>query len=457
MAFEIFKQYDVRGAYPSRLDETEVSRVMRIFPVIWDKKTRIIIGHDARKSSPSLYKTAVGILGGMGYSVVPVGMITTPMITFLVERPGSSEAVGVMITASHNPKNQNGIKIISKRMGIVGGIDLLERMKEHPLGEERDDGWKRRVVVGDKSVEAKKEYAKFLEKFFGRKTPERKVRIVIDCSNGSAGPILRKIKFPAHIRPIFLNEKPDGNFPTHGPNPLLERALVAAKKAVKKHRADCGAVLDGDGDRAVFIDDEGATVRPEYAWRLIVGNRTGRAVVTELNAYLVKKLARDMNLRKPFIHISRVGRKYIMRKMRKSSSETGFENSGHYYFKDFFGGDSGIVAVIKVANALSVLPYSFSDFIRFLPHTTRLPEKNIRFSGDGEKLFKIAAKQFGKKVERVSSLEGISLRFVDGFLNMRLSNTEGVIRINSEGENAEKTKQRLAEAVGLVRSLENNP
>ncbi len=463
MLSTIFKLYDIRGKYPSQINEIVVFDIIRKFPMLFGEGTRVIVGHDARHSSPSLYKTAIKTLCEMNYTVIAAGVITTPELMFLAKHFKFKKDIGIMITASHNPKDQNGIKIIDQHLNVMGGIDLLGKITQFFVAPEGKVPLKN-APVREKSAEARKMYVRFLESFIEKKNHDTKsgsrlkrrgkLCVVIDCSNGSSGPIIQKIKFPPYMRPIFINTRPDGNFPAHSPNPLDEASLQDVKKAIKKNKADFGVVLDGDGDRAVFVDNKARRVRSEYIWRLIMGNeRYTKTVVTELNAYLISKLSSDPQMKQVKISSSKVGRESFLRAMKNANADFGFENSGHYYFKEFFYGDSGIVAILKVVNALGALPYALSDFIDMLPQTVRLPEADIPARHATAELYHTLADMLREKAQRVSFFEGVSLHIGGTFVNVRISNTEGIIRVNVEGEDKKKVADLLARTTKLVREM----
>ena len=454
MLSTIFKLYDIRGKYPSQINEVVIFDLIHKFPMVFSKKARVIIGHDARHSSPSLYKTAIKTLQELQYTVIEVGMITTPMLMFLADHFKFKKDIGIMITASHNPKDQNGIKIIDEHLQVVGGRDLLGRITHSFLGREEITPRIKKAPSRNKIAETRRAYIRFLEKFFKGGNKKRKLYVGVDCSNGSAGPILQKVKFPSYVQVILLNQKPDGNFPAHAPNPLLQSSVTDVKKAIKKHKADFGAVLDGDGDRIVFVDNTGKRVRPEYIWRLVVGHeKYKKTVVTELNGFLIKRLAENHQLKNVRVFPSRVGRKSFLEKMKARNADFGFENSGHYYFKDFFYSDCGILTLIKVLQAVRTLPYTLSDFIGFLPHTVRLPEYNIPARHATSALYHTLADMMEHKAEKISFFEGVSMYIGGIFVNVRASNTESEIRINVEGEDVKKTKTLLPRIVKLVKEM----
>jgi phosphomannomutase len=451
MLNSIFKLYDIRGKYPSQINEVVVFDIVRKLPMLFGENATVVIGHDARHSSPILYKTAIKTLQDLNYTVIATGMITTPMIMFLIRHFKAD--VGLMITASHNPKDQNGIKIIDGDLHIIGGRDLFGKITQFFLDGEPERTLRRKPVK-ERTADARKGYIQFLNKFFETGKGAKKVKVVIDMSNGASGPTVSRMKFPAGVETVFVNAKPDGNFPGHGPNPLAPQALADVQRAIKKHKADMGVVFDGDGDRAVFVDNNGRMVRPEYVWRLIAGHeKYSRSVLTELNAYLVTKMMRARALPRTRLFLSKVGRLSFTQAMKRHNADFGFENSGHYYFKEFFYSDSGILVMIKAINALRALPYSLADFVDLLPHTVRLPETDVGVRQATPMLYHTLADILGKHAKKISFFESLTMHFDDMVLNVRNSNTEDVVRVNAEGEDEKKVKALLKKTVKMVKEM----
>lgn len=436
----IFRLYDIRGKYPSQINEKEVFDIALRLGEILPKKGTIVIGRDARLSSPSLSTALEHGLCAADFKVVNVGMITTPMLDFAVKRLKADG--GVMVTASHNPKYDNGLGVVDSSGLFVGGNEIFSKISKKNLKIKADI---KKLENPEKCHPARKninsEYARYLSSFIDT---SKKLKVVIDCSNGSAGPIVKSIKFPQNIEAVIINSSPDGNFPAHGPDPTQKTAQRAISRAVLKNKADIGVVFDGDCDRALFADGRGNIIRPEYIWRMLAIKENKPSVVfTVLCRYtmdLIKKSSDDFkNFR--FVE-SKVGHLFMKKICRKEKAVIGVESSMHYYFpEDNFSG-SAILAMIKVLNAVSLLPYRFFELSQMLPKVFIYPETNIKFNRKNlSQAYLKTKKIFFKKAQKIYFLDGISAYGSDWWFNVRPSNTEDLVRINIESENKNKLEE----------------
>ena len=274
-------------------------------------------------------------------------------------------------------------------------------------------------------------YAEFLKKFL---KPKRKLKVVFDCSNGVTSLVIKRLKNSAagKLEVILINEKIDGNFPAHGPNPLISGATKQLEKEVKKQKADLGVIFDGDGDRAFFIDDRGRFLDGDSATYFLARELKPKRLVVDLNAgSLIKKgFGGSRGVR---VVISRIGTYFMKKTMRDHRASFAAERSGHFYFKEFFNSDSGIFAAIKMINAVSKMKTGeFSRRLDSLPKYYRaelaLPIKNKNTPSILKKL----EKSYRNSATNVSRLDGLTLEFNWGWLNIRPSNTEPLLRVNAE-------------------------
>ncbi len=282
-------------------------------------------------------------------------------------------------------------------------------------------------------------YAGFLKKFL---KPQKKLRVIFDCSNGTAGLILKKLfKTDSLIDYKLINQFPDGNFPCHEPDPLKKNALKHLRKTVLENKADLGIIFDADGDRAFFIDNLGRFIDPDVITRLLIWKLKPEKIVIDVRTgWLIRKIKNQKSKIK--IVESKVGHFYIKKLMRKIGADFGAERSGHYYFsprifnnKIYY--DSGILAAIETINALSRLPYSLADFNDLLPQYYRSNEINIKMNREleiknREYLFKKIEKEFKNRTAKISHLDGLTMEFNDYWFNVRPSNTEPLLRLNIE-------------------------
>ena len=294
-------------------------------------------------------------------------------------------------------------------------------------------------------------YTGFLKKIL---IPQRELKVVFDCSNGTAGLILKNLLKPeinpptGGLKPIFLNEKPNGNFPAHGPNPLMSGALKQIQKSILKNKADFGAIFDADGDRVFFIDNLGRFVNPDIIARLLIWHlKPKKAIIDIRTGWQVRKpmpYDQQPTTSNQQLIISRVGHYFIKKMMRKVKADFGAEYSGHYYFRKFFYTDSGILAAIETINAISKLPYKFSDFIDLLPQYYRSGELNFKVR-DKEKLIKFIEKKYKNNSAKISKLDGLTMEFKNYWFNLRPSNTEPLIRLNIEATSKKLLNQKIKE------------
>lgn len=298
-------------------------------------------------------------------------------------------------------------------------------------------------------------YANFLKRHLDLQKP---LKVVFDCSNGATGIVLKSLKTKSYkLEAILINSNPDGNFPAHSPNPTIEGVKSQLQKAVLKNKAGLGVIFDGDGDRAFFIDNLGRPIDTDViAYLLIWHFKAEKALVDLITGWLVKRIAKE-ELGVKIIE-SRVGHYFMKKLMRRKNLEFGAERSGHYYFKNFFGLDSGIMTAIEVVNAVSKLPYSLSDFADLLGgFFYNTGEVNFKFSGNKEKLFKIFEQKYEKSASRVSCLDGLLMEFDSPagswWFNVRFSNTEPLLRLNLEAEKREVLKSRFQEVIKLINMI----
>lgn len=297
-------------------------------------------------------------------------------------------------------------------------------------------------------------YVNFLKKFL---KPQRKLKVVFDCSNGTTGLILKKIFKTGQL----INSIPDGNFPAHGPNPMKNYALSDLRLAVKKSKADLGVIFDADGDRVFFIDNQCRLVDPDVISRLLIWHlRAKKIIVDGRTSWLIKnikspayaKALTGKQISKLKIIEAKAGYYFIKKVMRRHNVDFAGERSGHYFFQKFFNADSGILAAIEIINAISRLPYSLADFSDLLPQYYRSPELNFKFNSARNyaennaelrgKIKKIERK-FKKQAIKISKIDGLTMEFKDWRFNLRPSNTEPLIRLNIESVTGKIVSQKI--------------
>ena len=440
-----FKAYDVRGIYPSELDEAGAYAIGRAYVEQFEPKA-IAVGHDARVSSPSMASAVIQGATDGGAEVKDVGMIGTEMLYFGVGELDLDG--GVMVTASHNPKEYTGTKIVRRGALPVGGdsglLDIRDRAREIESPELMDDPPAERIDI----------YPAFVERVlsFIDVDQVKPLRVVIDAGNGMAGAMLPPIleRLPLDAVPCFF--EPDGTFPNHEPNPLLEenREFIIGK--VKEEQADLGIAFDGDADRCFFVDDTGEFVPGDFVTALLAESmlekEPGAKIIYDVRAsWAVPDV---VNRRGGTPLVNRVGHAFIKERMRKDGALFGGEVSGHYYFRDFNQADSGTIPALLMLELVSKRGKALSELLRpfreryFITGEINTPVPDValklqelkeHFSGEGE----------------VSHLDGISVTAEDWHLNVRPSNTEPLLRLNLEALAPDLMERKRDEALAVIR------
>ncbi|HET6201346.1 MAG TPA: phosphomannomutase/phosphoglucomutase [Planctomycetota bacterium] len=445
-AIGIFKAYDIRGLVPRELDEAMARRVGRAFASFLGAK-RLVVGRDARPHSPAIAAAAVEGMREEGATVVDVGLASTPMAYFAIATLPSDG--GLNVTASHNSAEYNGFKLCragARALSADTGIKEIERRATGPQ-------------VPPSAARGGIEKAEVLEAFAEHVTQfaegVRPVRVAIDCGNGMAGltipEVLRRKK---EIEAVPLCFEVDCSFPNHEANPLKEETLAELKRAVRERRCAAGVAFDGDADRCVFVDERGETVPADLLTALLarhfLARRPGAAIVYDLRSSRVvpEEIARagGRAVRE------RVGHSFIKETIRREGAIFGGELSGHYYFEENFGCDSGEVAFAATLAMLAAGRRPLSERIAGLRRYPKSPEINFRVRDVAEALERAVAAFPSAQVDR---LDGVTIGAEETggwwWANLRPSNTEPLLRLNLEASRLdlfEAARRRFHELLG---------
>lgn len=447
----IFRSYDIRGAYPEAVNEKAFFYFGQALSQM--VKGLVVVGHDARTSSPSLYYALIRGLaysGGKRIVILPVGMITTPELYFLVNKLGAG--AGFTITASHNPKNENGLKMVSKKAVPLFTSELKEFL-EKSGGEFAPSPMPatiRKAELGDYYHEL---YAAFLAK---RLKVKRTMRVVADVSDGTVGLVLKSLqrilekkKIPLTID--ILNGEPNGEFPAHGPSPWKEGALEGLQRAVASQRADCGFIFDSDGDRIICVDERGQDIPPDALAILLAEGIPGKVVVDPRAGYLLRGY---LDEQKRQAIVSRVGHAYIKQVMKQSGAKFGAELSGHYYFKDFFGADSGLFTMMILMSSIAKLGKPLSQWLDAFPPYARSGEINFKLApGMKERALHAIEEQYMNEASEVDKLDGLKMIFAESWLLVRPSGNEDLLRLYVESKSEKGMKKLVSEVSALIKKL----
>lgn len=452
----IFRSYDIRGVYPSVVNEKAFFFLGQVLSQMI--KGLIVVGHDARVSSPSLYHAFIRGLsysGGKRLQVLPVGMITTPQLYFLVNKLGAG--AGFSVTASHNPADQNGLKMVSAKAIPIFPSQLKTVMEAHPEGftPAEHPSVIRKPEPGEYYHDL---YAAFLLKHLKLKRP---MTFVADCSDGVVGLVLRAMQRLAEKKKIpltlhIINGEPNGAFPAHGPSPWADGATDELSKKVASLKADCGFIFDSDGDRILCADEKGELAVPDALAILLAQSISGKVVIDPRAGYLLRDYLTKEN--RPII-VSRVGHAYFKQMLKESGAKFGAELSGHYYFKDFFGADSGLFTLVALLNSISRLSKSLGEWLAGFPEYFRSGEINFKLKSTEAKEQTLGAieEKYKAQADRIDKLDGLKMEFnarADGqegwWLLVRPSGNEDILRLYIEATSEKLMKDKMRELSKVI-------
>jgi phosphomannomutase len=445
---KVFKAYDVRGLHPSELDEEGAYAIGRAYVEQFGPKA-LAVGRDTRLSSPTMAAAVIEGAADAGADVHDLGLVGTEMVYFAVTELGLDG--GICVTASHNPKEYTGMKIVRAGALPVGGESGLFDVRDRALELVRNEHKPSRVRG---SVRREQVGPAFTEKVLSFVDLDviRPLRVVLDAANGMAGvmlpPVLERLPVDA-VRCYF---EPDGTFPNHEPNPLLpeNREFIVAKTLAEG--ADLGVAYDGDADRCFFVDDTGEFIPGDFVTALlaqvVLEKEPGGKVIYDVRAsWAVPKTIEEAG---GVALVNRVGHAYIKHRMREDDAVFGGEVSAHYYFRDFSQADSGVVPFLLMLELISKRGRKLSELLRpFREQYFITGELNTPVADVAAKLTELEERY---AEGRVSHLDGLSVEFDDWHFNVRPSNTEPLLRLNLEALSEETMEARRDEVLALIRS-----
>ncbi|HEU5066216.1 MAG TPA: phosphomannomutase/phosphoglucomutase [Gaiellaceae bacterium] len=443
---KVFKAYDIRGIHPGELDEEGARAIGRAYVEQFEPK-RIAVGRDMRASSPSMAKATIEGAAAAGADVVDIGLVGTEMLYFAV---GHLELDGgIMVTASHNPKEYTGMKVVRRGAMPVGGDSGLLDIRDRAMSASDSSEGQTPGQVREEDV-----FPGFVERVLSFVDPaaiERR-RVVIDAANGMGGVMLPQVLERIPIDPVPYFFEPDGTFPNHEPNPLLpeNREFVIGK--VLEDKADLGAAFDGDADRCFFIDDTGEFVPGDFVTALLAESMLekypGAKIIYDVRASWAVPETIERAGGVPLVN--RVGHAFIKQRMREEDAAFAGEVSGHYYFRDFFQADSGVIPFLLMLELISKRGRPLSELLR--PYRERYfltGEINVPVADVALKIQEIKERLGGEG--RVSHLDGISIEAEEWHLNVRPSNTEPLLRLNLEARSRGLMEQKRDEVLEVLR------
>jgi phosphomannomutase len=439
-----FKAYDVRGVYPDELDEEGAYAIGRAYVEHFEPR-RIAVGRDMRLSSPSMSAALIEGAADGGADVLDLGLVGTEMVYFAVaelELEG-----GVCVTASHNPKQYTGMKIVRRGALPVGGESGLLDVRDRALVLQGHKPSQRGNVSNHDIWDA------FVEKVlsFVDMSAIKPLKVVIDAANGMAGAMLPPVLERLPIEAVRCFFEPDGSFPNHEPNPLLpeNREFIVAK--TREEGADLGVAYDGDADRCFFVDDTGEFVPGDFVTALlaesILKKEGGGNVIYDVRAS--RAVPETIERAGGIALMNRVGHAYIKHRMRKENAIFAGEVSAHYYFRDFSQADSGVVPFLLLLELISKRGQKLSEILA--PYHERFfltGEINTPVADVALKLQELKERYADGQV---THLDGISVDYDDWHFNVRPSNTEPLLRLNLEAGSQELMVAKRDEVLDLIR------
>jgi len=450
---KVFKAYDIRGLYPSQIDEDlawaighATAQFLRTRLSGYERGqssvNRVVVGRDMRPHSESLSKALIEGISSSGATCIDVGMVDTPMVYFAINHLGACG--GIQVTASHNPVEYNGFKIsgyqarpVGETTGLKEIKHIVSTLKRMPPG----------AALGPvQQVDLWDEYKKHVLKFLDLKKP---VKVYVDASNGMAGKMLPAVFGDVkNLTMIPLNFETTGSF-VHPPNPLVAANMKWTQEGVLEHKADIGICLDGDADRCMFVDEKGQIVRCDImtAWLAEDFLRTnpGSTIVYDLRSS--KVLAETVRAAGGVPRRERVGHAFMKKAMADTHAVFGGELSGHSYFRDNFHADSAAIVFARAISVLSAAGKPLSKCVAPLMKYSHSGEINFQVDDKASKMKEV---ETVFKDAQIDHLDGVTCTYPDWWCNVRPSNTEPLLRLTLEAETPKKMKEKLARLEAIL-------
>ena len=443
-----FKAYDFRGVFNKDFNLEDIYKIGFFLPTLL-KTNKVLVGRDMRVSSPAIFENLSRGITDAGADVYDMGLTTTPMVYYFTAKHNFDASV--MITASHNPKEYNGLKV-SRTNALPVGFDTgLGELKEMVENQTPKPVSKKGTVI---KHEVKQEYLEFLKNY---QYDISNLKIVMDCSNGMASTLVKDIYGK---QPVYMFDELDGTFPNHEANPLEPENVVALRERVLEEGADIGVIYDGDADRVMFVNEKGEFISPDLMIAVLAQyfikekDVKGQVIQDIRTSKSVTEYIRKMNRD---VYIWRVGRAYAALKLREIDGAFGGEFAGHYYFRDFYYSDSAMLASLVILHVVSELKRQGISLSQFI-------SKIAVYANSGEINFKIERKQEAmdalkdhfmdnENATEFMDFDGYRIEFEDWWFNVRPSNTEPYLRMLMEAQTEELLNQKLSEAKMVLSEL----
>jgi len=444
----LFKAYDVRGSAPDELTP-EIAYVIGRALVASLDLDEVAVGRDMRVSGPALSAALIDGIRDQGADVTDIGLVSTDALYFVVGRFGYS--AGVMVTASHNPAKYNGLKICREDARALSLATGLAEIRDFvlqgylPIVNGRHGALKRHDMLDA-----------YVDHVLGLVDAEKikPLKIAVDAGNGMAGLTIPQTfrHLPCTIVPLYFEL--DGTFPNHEANPLEPENVEELQQVVLRERCDLGVAFDGDADRMFLIDERGRFISGDMVTAMVAGKMLER----DPGAAVVYNLICSRAVAETIVRLggrpirSRVGHSYIKATMRVEDAVFGGEHSGHFYFRDNWYADSGMIALLTVLELLSEADRPLSELLRPLDQYVRSGEINSDVVDPAATMQAVEAFYEGM-ASTIDHLDGVTIQFSDWWFNLRPSNTQPLLRLNVEADDPETLNRKTKEVLELIRSM----
>ncbi|MBI4117656.1 MAG: phosphomannomutase/phosphoglucomutase [Parcubacteria group bacterium] len=450
MIDSIFKSYDIRGVYPSELDENNAHQIAKAFFSLIKKENprknlKLVVGRDMRLSSPQIHERVIAALVESGAHVIDVGLVSTPTFYFAVSYYGYDG--GILVSASHNPKQYNGLKMVRSKALPISGDSGIYWMRDLCKGEKflsskRQGSLEKKEDVLQKQVE--------VELAYGAPEKIRDFTIVLDGSNAMGSQYLDALFGHLPCKLIKLNFELDGNFPVHEADPFKDENNRQIQEKVKETEADLGIVTDGDGDRIFFIDNLGKTIDPALIRglmaKILIRKHPGAKICYDIRP---GKITRDMILESGGVPcITKVGHSLIKEQGIKEGAIFAGESSGHFFMKMEHGFyEAPMIVILKLLEEFSQSSMPISEYLAPYQRYFHSGEINFKVS-DKEKVMKAVEERYSDGQKNM--LDGLTVEYSDFWFNIRPSNTESVLRLNLEAVSEAIMKAKKSEIISII-------
>jgi phosphomannomutase len=446
---KIFKAYDIRGVYPSEIHEAAARDIGRAF-VAYLGPGRIAVSHDMRLSSPALAAAFIDGARTQGADVVEYGLCATDMLYFGVVRDGLDG--GAQITASHNPKQYNGVKMVRQEALPLSGDAGIGEIREMIAGDRLPAPSPSRGTVTSRDI-----LPGYVRKVMSFIDPSlvKPFNVVLDAGSGMAGLVAPRLfdLLPCKITALCFDV--DGTFPNHEANPLIDENRRDITAEVVRQKADVGIAWDGDADRCFFIDGSGEFISGDFVTALLAEafllKYPGATVIYDLRAsHAVRDTVEKHGGR---ALMNRVGHAFIKQRMRQEDGIFAGEVTGHYYFRDFYYADNGFIPALLILELMSKKGKTLRELLQ--PYRERYfisGEINTKLKTMEDVPAKLAAIEAHYKSARIERMDGVSVDYPDWHFNVRASNTEPLLRLNLEAATPEQMERRRDEVLAVIRA-----